>query len=70
MVRSLRGAVLPQTQGQASLIHRTTLFHANLLQCLQDGCIGSDRFEVATSLLLLFVNRLEENETALDIDSE
>src|SRR6266404_2206863 len=47
-----------------------TLFHANLLQCLQDGCIGSYRFEVAMSLVLLFVNPLEENEAALDIDSE
>jgi sensor domain CHASE-containing protein len=40
------------------------------LQCLQDGCIGSYRFEVAMSLVLLFVNPLEENEAALDIDSE
>jgi hypothetical protein len=46
------------------------LFHADLLQCLQDGCTGSYRFEVATSLVLLFVNRFEENEAADDIDSE
>src|SRR5258707_15616680 len=48
----------------------TTLFHSNLLQCLQDSCIGGYRFEVAMSLVLLFVNRLEENEAAVDIDSE
>src|SRR5258708_14843915 len=46
------------------------LFHANLLHCLQDGCIGSCRFEVAMKLVLLFVNRFEENEAAADIYPE
>jgi len=56
--------------GPGSIPRNYLSFPTNLLQCLQDGCIGSYRFEVAMSLVLLFVNPLEENEAALDIDSE
>jgi len=64
----LRAARKPNIQFRS--IHRSCLISPPSVAVLQDGCIGSCRFEVAMSLVLLSVNRFEENEAAVDIDPE
>lgn len=39
-----------------------------LLQGLLNTCAGSDRCEVALSLVLLFADCLEENDASVDVD--
>jgi hypothetical protein len=46
----------------------TTSFAAKLLQGLGDACIGCYRFEVVANFVLLFANRLEDNEATVDVD--
>jgi len=60
----------PSMASFSGSIRRNYLISRQSVAVPADGCIGSYRFEVAMSLVLLFVNPLEENEAALDIDSE
>jgi hypothetical protein len=49
-------------------VHGVPLVDAKLLQGLRDARVGRYRSEVAADFVLLFANRLKQNEAPVDID--